>query len=443
MNLTPIRIRGKKRSAQPAAAPRGKRHLGLNGPTQNFPSDPSPKTPPLDATRRVQGTLLRPVSALERLPVELLENIFLLCLNIALPQASPTIGQALASKHVKSQLVFRVLSSADTFGYPRTLRIFVSTLKNQAELQSAILRTKWMTLPFLQSLIPEYIVTTLIRELSQRSLSWLGKKPVSGESGPMIHEYLKLPCFNRRGVSGLPGSAEVAWLANDEANVIHLSISLHDGLITLRILGPSKKNNRKWDTELSCSMWRILGAAEGCQIPEKLLHGPWTDEKCEFLEVLVRADAEVDWVGSTSGEVAERGLQDAIREHNPRAIRALLARRPKHHDTQATDSYPSIRLSHLYTDLLVRLSNPVFAEDRVSYQSPRRGVGLVPSQSHVRMAIIDEGCLEDVVEALTSGIEDDFITNDHAIQEWIIRSAKGSSEEQEAAKRAMRFIENM
>jgi len=66
-----------------------------------------------------------------------------------------------------------------------------------------------------------------------------------------------------------------------------------------------------------------LGFAEGFRIPEKLLHGPWTDAKASLLYVLVSLNGEIDWVDSLSGEAAKTGIKEAIDEGNERAVAAL------------------------------------------------------------------------------------------------------------------------
>lgn len=52
----------------------------------------------------------RSMSALEKLPVELLENIFLHCMNLDLPRASPVIGGNLSSKLIYSRTLMAAFS---------------------------------------------------------------------------------------------------------------------------------------------------------------------------------------------------------------------------------------------------------------------------------------------------------------------------------------------
>ena len=298
MDLTPVRIRGKKRSAKNAdlrdiTSPKADLQRDVKGKRPLRLVQKPPISSHLPSTGSIghsctKGRLKtgRHISTLENLPVELLETIFFLSLNISLPQASNIIGQALASKHVKAQLVYRYFST----NFSEAAYV---------DLQSAILRTRWMTLAFLREL-PDYTTLIFTRELSEHSIMWDG--------------------------------------------------------------------------------------AQGFQIPEKLLHGPWTDERCEFLEIVERGNGTVDWLGSTSGEIAARGLEDAIRERNCRAIKALVGRRG----------------------------------DWVQ----GGGAGVVPRQYHLKMALLQEGDSTDIVEELFWAARIDFNVEPHAILDTVMQSVR-------------------
>ncbi len=51
----------------------------------------------------------RKMSLLERLPTEILENVFLYCLNLGLPRASPVIAGKLSSEIVYSHTIISAL----------------------------------------------------------------------------------------------------------------------------------------------------------------------------------------------------------------------------------------------------------------------------------------------------------------------------------------------
>lgn len=78
-----------------------------------------------------------------------------------------------------------------------------------------------------------------------------------------------------------------------------------------------------------------LAFADGFQVPEKLLHGPWDESKVNLLYVLVSLNGEIDWQGSMAGETAKQGIKEAIADGNERAVAALatLLGVPKQIDT--------------------------------------------------------------------------------------------------------------
>ena len=426
MEKTPIKIRGKSAAARTLHSThnsdlKGKRPLS---PTSK-PSPPGAKLPRQNPTTPPKTAYTQSSSHLERLPIELLETIFFYCLNHSLPQASITIGKKLDSTHVKSQLVLRTLSSPNSFEYPCAVSGIFPTLQEQAKAQSAILRLPWMTLPFFRQLIPDYIVHTIIRELGARRIRWMSDGPVvTKESEPVIRQYLKdnAARFDHIGTThiGLPAYWEIKWHEISEKREIVLGIGLRDGLVTLRERKTPYKDT--WYLQgipdayegPQFSRWRIFGGVEGCQIPEKLLRGPWTEEKCEFLELAIRGNCEVDRINSTSGEVAEQGFWEAIEEHNARAVRALVARigprgRPK--DAERT-WYPPEPTGFTDANLAYRVS--AYREDPI-----RKGVGIVPRQEHLRKTL-EHGCPEEVFSALAGAAEVSFDLTNPDIQLWVL-----------------------
>ncbi len=419
MDKTPIKVRGKRTSARTLHSTHNsdaKSKRPLSPTSRTFPL--GAKLPRQNPTVPQQKSCTPSLSYLERLPVELLETILFYCLNPSLPQASITIGQKLYSTHVKSQLVFRTLSSPNSFEYPCALSNVFPTLQEQAQAQSAILRLPWVNLPFFRQLIPDYIVHTIIRELGARGIRWMGDGPmVTKESEPVIRQYLGDNVaridHTRATHMGLPAYWEIKWHEISEQREIILGIGLRDGLVTLR-----ENETEIWDypyvhENSDFSTWRIFDGVEGCQIPEKLLRGPWTDEKCEFLEIAIRGNGEVDRVNSTSGEVAEQGFWAAIEEQNPRAVRALVARiGPRCHPEDALRTwYPT---------------EPTGSTDNVSeYQEDpiRKGVGIVPRQEHLRKTL-EQGCPAEVLSALFGAAEVNFDLTTPDIRLWVLQGEK-------------------
>ena len=355
------------------------------------------------------------------------------------------IGQKLGSYHVKSQLTFRVLSSSPSTEYPCPVAATFPTLREQAEAQSAILRLRWMTLPFLRKLVPDYIVSTIIRELGARNICWMRNGPVvSPACEPLIQKYLsdyKTNLLVKPLMQGSLAYWEVSWpwigvptarvststasrralinLCNMEddpkcfvgkseddlqhrqilpwfspvdfrGQLVVLGIGLRDGLVTLS------------DEVSTYYKWRMICGVEGCRIPKKLLHGPWTDDKCEFLEILAGSNASVDWVGTTSGEVANEGFSQAIQEGNVRAVQALLSK------------------NGLFSSFALYDNNDM-TESGYKDLSMQGGVGIVPTTKHLLKAVLEENCNGDIVQVLLAAMGHGIDRDDEALNRWVLK----------------------
>lgn len=431
MAMTPIKVRGKKALIQRESSkhsvnsllhpyPKGKRPV-----SPAFHSSIPPAKLPRYTTAIGENLDGRTAFAapLEQLPTELLETIFLHDLNISLPQASSIIGSKLASNHVKSQLVLRVCSAGRLNIYPCEQIALFPTMADHAEAQSAILRMRWMTLPFIRQLIPDYITKTLVRELSERGLQWLGEGPlVTRQTESTIRQYLEDNSvrFTKRDQDDPPVFGNVSWRIENPPRFIRLSFGLHDGLVAIeerRIHGWDKYAQRVRTSSAERDQWRIFCGINGCKVPGKLLHGPWTTEKCDFLEMVVRGNATVDWVGTTNGEIAEKGLMQALREGNARATR-LLVTRAGSGDPQGLWGLPCVPDSSEYD----MLGSGPWPREGLSQgiASYLRGVGVVPGTEHLRIAVLEAGCRQDVVEILLMAEDTNIDVEDRVVLGWAV-----------------------
>jgi hypothetical protein len=128
------------------------------------------------------------MSTLEKLPIEVLQRIFILSLSPNLPRASPIIGGSLSSKHVYLEALFaafeetweeRCLAIRDTdfkalkwkkkltTGNPeaqvRSLRYFISRSITNV-LKSALLRCRWASLDILRWAEEQYLRQRAVRD---------------------------------------------------------------------------------------------------------------------------------------------------------------------------------------------------------------------------------------------------------------------------------------
>lgn len=116
----------------------------------------------------------------------------------------------------------------------------------------------------------------------------------------------------------------------------------HDAMIALRGKAWEKTGVEVPGVKQFDGLWPFrfttipyLAFADGFNVPEKLLHGPWDEDKVNLLFVLVSFNGEIDWEGSMAGETAKQGIREAVADGNERAVAALstLLGVPKQIDT--------------------------------------------------------------------------------------------------------------
>ncbi|QDS69910.1 hypothetical protein FKW77_001290 [Venturia effusa] len=265
-------IAPKKSKHEPSARPRGRpRKLPQTTSTQalmssqDFPGcDSSQKTMERPSKRaRREITKGRELSALEKLPLELLEKILLDSLNPALPLCSRHLATQLSRDLLKCELTMNILCRRkDELG--------------PAE-RGRLLACRFFTW--------EFIV---------RYTHWAHKQGVSIE-----------------------GLDDYAFLSGSERNFETYHRRLDEHLESLRDdQGCIPFNHRIVFQEEFPPIEETLPHLAGLKniaIPEKILHGPWHDDAIRFLRLMVLSWCTLDWLGTSTGEVAVQGAFDAIR----------------------------------------------------------------------------------------------------------------------------------
>lgn len=163
LSLTPIRIRGKKAHRQSAGTgtktgtrTAGRRLLSLAERNQSLKNRRNRrlKRTRLNASVQTGGK----TSQLERLPVELVEKIFVYSLNVNFARASPYLAAAVSSERIYRLLILLAFSwdGPVTSGVERILR-YDSTpvVDDRTALQEDILRCRWCTADRVGGLLPE------------------------------------------------------------------------------------------------------------------------------------------------------------------------------------------------------------------------------------------------------------------------------------------------
>ncbi len=405
---TPIRVRGKNTRDQSrkvsrqvlengsSTKPRG-RPLKLmstsisHSATSSHSSTPS-TTCMTSSTKRgkVKNGSASPVksrmqrSPLESLPLELLQTIFLHSLNLQLPLISPYLAAALSSEHVYTELILNSFSGVTAIGGVSDHEPLYPDLSS-ASLQTILMSRRWFTLDllkkcqgkFVQQIAEEerrnhsrQIIKTEKREKRRQRSSegcetlWT-QEIIHFEKG--IGKSIRI-FYGNTGASGTVYTFEYEAL-DPPSDVRPLAVP------------ESATNSRSYQLpQCQADSWRETG--EQSLIPDKLLHGPWTEEKLDLLELLCDAGATVDWINTSAGEVAERGFEEAILEGNLSAVR-LLTREP--------------------------------------FSVWRQNVGVRTDIRHLRLAVMKAGCRQEIVEELVCRPLSVSDLGDEEILAWAVK----------------------
>lgn len=402
-----------------------------------------------DITQGSAGGLTRPsrhikLSSLERLPIELLHRIFLESLNVNLPRSSPALCSALSSWYVKFKLflyTFAKYQSAVSV-VPRPgqyiwdakylcpdpeLRPWSS---RRLALQRDMLGVRWMTMGIMKEFMKAFTLQTV--------LSTLGKSP------------LWAVVESQDGLTGFPS---ITVLADSILRATHLKLERRPskesryrkililpsyplvglehwecqqpvGEANLDILeiGYSPTGRLQDSTKHLGTDWCILPSFEfGTQIPLRLLHGPWTDEKSDFLELLLRRDPGPHIFRSKTSpilQMADIGLVDAIREENMRAIKNLVSVNGDFEDFAANigEDY-SLHGNHESNNAILT---------RAGLKAHTLGVfrpcvGVIPQTHHLQIAVLQQNCPKHIVSWLYMARESTIDWNDRQVMGWAAR----------------------
>ena len=142
---------------------------------------------------------------------------------------------------------------------------------------------------------------------------------------------------------------------------------------------------------------QVLNLQPGVHLPPKLLHGPWTVEKGDFLDLLFRSGASIDYIDSTDAEVYSASLTDAIIAGDIRGVEMILRQG--------------------------RWSSGGKIQVTRDYEYPS---GVMVTTEHLRAAVLEGDCERMVVLALLLASDAKIDGSDKAIWDWIHnRKAEG------------------
>lgn len=327
-DLTPIRVRG-RRVRRPEESKKTfyvrarSRSVGPKSRSSSAVPSKKQKLESADAVVDVEVDGQQPgrLSHLESLPAELIEQIFLDCLEFNLPRASPVLAASLSRERLFKTLILYALWNDPIFserGTPaaRAVKRLFRPLdyapihpNERCRLQMAIMECRWFTFSRLKGCLRDFVNLSLHRWFYGRG----------------------------RHVNGLQfGESEIgATMGALERHALSWSPCYEDGEIDY-VQCQEGDDSRCWQLAPSVQghypMETLCYPLVAATFPDKLLRGPWTDEKLAFFEY-IRGCLSGSLVSNTnavrrrSGPIENKiqdGIHAAIVEQNPRALFNLL-----------------------------------------------------------------------------------------------------------------------
>ncbi|KAL4951839.1 hypothetical protein BDW69DRAFT_31416 [Aspergillus filifer] len=275
------------------------------------------------------------LSRLEDLPAEILQEIFLGCLEINLPQASIALGRKLSSQAIYTWLIRLAFAKVDGIGTgngegelfltkeflpPIDSVRWILGSDELRKVRSRILECRWCTLPLIRSCQLAFLEHVIRYKGCQVSID-----------ADDLHLFDGLVKWSdrlkscERAPNGQRGEGDIVLRAyrpehrpNPETANTKPS---HDHNITVWFnLGIVEVLSAR-NGALTGNIYFELPCCEDTVLPEKLLHAPWTGEKLEFLQLLsTRAVIDND----TDYPRATRVLCTLIRERDFATFARLL-----------------------------------------------------------------------------------------------------------------------
>lgn len=279
------------------------------------------------------------LSMLELLPTEILEKVHLFSETPKLPLLSPALFAKLNSNYTKTQLVLRY------FAHPEYQRHFERCF---VKAQSTLLRMRWLTWDFFRTCQKDFMVKTAMEALKSHMIDHSREDEAEACSklmngldrafklgGTMVEYYERLRSENRD--ANAPAGKLKVVLVDMPGLMIEIRPSGGGNLSQLTVTKSQSDGKEKEET-LTCMPANPTSYPEHKPLniaprnsnplrhftaPSKLLHGPWTQARGDFLSMLVSAGARVVGMRNHNSEVARHGLVQAILENCEPALKLL------------------------------------------------------------------------------------------------------------------------
>ncbi|KIW93561.1 uncharacterized protein Z519_06166 [Cladophialophora bantiana CBS 173.52] len=282
-------------------------------------------------------------SALELLPVEIIEQIFFDCLELNLPRASPHLARALSRRSIYSALVLFAYFEVDSSSYVETRHFLPAAFRvigcdNQRRLQEDILRTRWCTLDLLQSCMPALARLTMLRlwhrqkeKIDRAKEETIAERTDNQESfgnGIVLPDFDSiLPALDDQSSMEKYFSLEAAMLPNGQQDQTASSETSNEYLNSFIETSPDWAIQRPWTSHHLLPTWTTKSIFAVYVIPDNIvLRKPWTDTNMKLLRLLIqgiRPEGLGDQ-GVPSFQAMCDGMANAIQEGNVKALRVLV-----------------------------------------------------------------------------------------------------------------------
>jgi hypothetical protein len=288
-----------------------------------------------DASKQRMSAMAKPqpshrLSELERLPVELIQQIFLHSLELNMPRASMFLARSLSNESIYSLLILFAFFDDDG-RHPVDKELFAPAqyrelgLAEKLHLQTSILNSRWCTLHRLRRNMPALSRLAILQawhEEHDRERQLGGPEPKLWPTPlPALQAVASLPAL------GDAGSVERHFLARSSRSADDSRTETSEGSTYLpRLRTWTSFNNGDFGYT-----YKTVAGARGVlnvrYIPAWILRGsPWTAEKLDFLKFLRQGwrFLQKDFVLKISAVALFDGMASAIAECNTEALTVLL-----------------------------------------------------------------------------------------------------------------------
>ncbi|KAL9626419.1 MAG: hypothetical protein Q9204_007321 [Flavoplaca sp. TL-2023a] len=235
-------------------------------------------------------------SKLESLPTEIIESIFLYSMNVELPRASLMLGRVLSSTGIKHRVLRAILLNPYLEG--------AFDDETSGNLQSTLLRCRWVDRAMFTHALHELWLAELVALFQNPSpifsndvsetpqhVSLLGPEcPIADTSTSTIAQFVK--SFEPQ--TRLLENRQWEWVSYSGVKFT-LIIDDWSGKIWFERTASDPCDFPRG----SIYQFRLANA---CNIPTKVLHGPWTESKLWFLRVLLSCNATLEWETNNNGK---------------------------------------------------------------------------------------------------------------------------------------------